>query len=170
MSTRPIAVEFAVPADAAILAGMSRDLIETGLGWHYRRERMEALFRDPDVVALVAREGGQAAGFAIMRFGEARAHLMLMAVTASQRRRGVGGRLLDWLAESAMTAGVGTLHLELRASNAAAKAFYRARGFAETLRIPGYYGGRETAIRMIRILRARGLTPQPWRPPTLDPR
>ncbi len=44
--------------------------------------------------------------------------------------------------------------MELRARNADALAFYRAIGFEETLRLPGYYSGRETAIRMIRMLRA----------------
>jgi ribosomal protein S18 acetylase RimI-like enzyme len=42
----------------------------------------------------------------------------------------------------------------LRAGNTDAHAFYRAIGFEETLRVPGYYSGRETAIRMIRMLRA----------------
>ena len=55
--------------------------------------------------------------------------------------------------ESAATAGVASIHVELRARNTGAHAFYRAIGFAETLRVPGYYSGRETAIRMIRMLR-----------------
>ena len=46
--------------------------------------------------------------------------------------------------------------------------FYRALGFEQTLRIAGYYRGRETAIRMMRLLRTPGLAPLAWRPPTLD--
>jgi ribosomal protein S18 acetylase RimI-like enzyme len=53
-----------------------------------------------------------------------------------------------------VTAGVESIHVELRAHNTAAYTFYRAIGFAETLRLPGYYSGRETAIRMLRLLRA----------------
>jgi len=45
-----------------------------------------------------------------------------------------------------------SVHVELRASNEAALSFYRATGFAETFRVPGYYRGRETAVRMIRLL------------------
>jgi ribosomal protein S18 acetylase RimI-like enzyme len=33
--------------------------------------------------------------------------------------------------------------------------FYRAMGFSETFRVPGYYRGRETAVRMIRMLTTR---------------
>jgi len=67
-----------------------------------------------------------------------------------------------------VTAGIATLHVELRAQNKAAYLFYRALGFEQTLRIAGYYRGRETAIRMMRLLRAPGLVPLAWRPPTLD--
>jgi [ribosomal protein S18]-alanine N-acetyltransferase len=62
------------------------------------------------------------------------------------------------------------VHLELRAGNEAARAFYRSMGFAETIVVPGYYGGRESAMRMLRILRLPGLRPIEWRPPTLDRR
>ena len=50
--------------------------------------------------------------------------------------------------------------------------FYRALGFTETLRLPGYYRGLETAVRMIRVLRPPKVTAQPfhWRPPTRDDR
>ena len=47
-----------------------------------------------------------------------------------------------------------SIHVELRADNSGAFAFYRALGFVETLRVPGYYSGRVTAIRMLRMLRA----------------
>jgi len=35
--------------------------------------------------------------------------------------------------------------------------FYRALGFSETIRVPGYYRGRESALRMIRMLRVARL-------------
>ena len=58
------------------------------------------------------------------------------------------------------------IHVELRAGNRAAYALYRKMEFAETLRLERYYRGRETAIRMMRLLRLPGLTVPPWRPPT----
>ena len=58
-----------------------------------------------------------------------------------------------------------SIHVELRADNAAAYAMYEAAGFAETFRVPRYYRGRETAVRMLRVLRAPGVTAPGWQPP-----
>jgi ribosomal-protein-alanine N-acetyltransferase len=87
-----------------------------------------------------------------MRFGETRAHLILLAVQPDRQRRGIGRNLVAWLLETARVAGITSIHVELRMSNVAAFAFYRAVGFAETIRVHGYYRGRETARRMIRML------------------
>ena len=69
-----------------------------------------------------------------MTLGEERAHLVLLAVRADHHRRGIGRRMTQWLVETAMTAGIATLHVELRAQNKAAYAFYRALGFEQTLK------------------------------------
>jgi len=155
-------------SDAPTLAAMSRDLIETGLGWHYRTERIGQLLENADTVSLVASENARTAGFAIMTLGEERAHLVLLAVRPDHQRRGIGRRMSHWLVETAVAAGIATLHVELRAQNKAAYMFYRALGYEQTLRVSGYYRGRETAIRMMRLLRVPGLLPWAWRPPTLD--
>ena len=141
-------------ADADAISLLSRDSIEHGLPWTYRADRIARYVRDPDAVVLAARLHRQLAGFAIMLFGDERAHLVLMAVAPAFRRRGVARRMLAWLNASAQVAGVMSIHVELRAHNHAAHALYRAAGFAESLRIPGYYRGRETAVRMLRLLRA----------------
>jgi ribosomal-protein-alanine N-acetyltransferase len=153
VSTQDITLQFAQRSDAAMLAAMSRDLIEAGLGWRYRAQSVRQLITDAETVTLVARSGEAVAGFGIMKFGDERAHLVLLAVRQDFRRRGIARRVIQWLVESAATAGVASIHVELRARNTGAYAFYRTIGFAETLRVPGYYAGRETAIRMLRLLR-----------------
>ncbi len=170
MSHTDIEVRLARPGDARSIAIMSRDLIETGLGWSYPPHRITALVTDRDTVSLVARRGEALAGFGIMSFGEEHAHLVLLAVRPAQRRRGVARRVLEWLLESALTAGIASVHVELRAHNRDAYAFYHALGFAETLRLAGYYRGRETAIRMLRLLRTTTSTTVHWQPPTLGAR
>ena len=71
--------------------------------------------------------------------------------------------------DSARCAGIASIHLELRASNDAARRFYRAMGFYETVLVPGYYrsgeGRKEGALRMLRVLRNPGPVPYTWRPP-----
>jgi ribosomal-protein-alanine N-acetyltransferase len=169
MVAEPVALQLARPADASALALMSRDLVETGLGWTYQPHRIAELIGDPEAVALVTRDGPRTVGFAIMRFGDERAHLVLLAVRPAHRRRGIARRMLTWLFDSAGVAGSASVHVELRADNAPAYATYEAMGFAETLRIPHYYLGRETAVRMLRVLRAPGFVPSVWRPPAHGP-
>jgi ribosomal-protein-alanine N-acetyltransferase len=165
MPERMIELGLARPSEAAALARMSRDFIETGLGWTYRAPRMATLIGDPAATALVARDAGCPVGFAIMRFGDERAHLVLLAVDPARRRRGIAKRMLDWLVESASAAGIASIHVELRAGNRAAHDLYDAAGFAETFRVPGYYQGTEAAVRMIRVLRAPGVATPEWHPP-----
>lgn len=170
MTAHAITLRLAVTRDARAIAEMSRDLIESGLGWKYDAGRILHAIDDRETVTLVASDEGRRslgalAGFAIMEFGEDRAHLVLLAVRPTHRRRGIGRRLLEWLVHSARTAGVRSLHLELRANNEAARAFYRAMGFSETILVPGYYRGRESALRMIRMLSKPVEIPFLWQPP-----
>jgi [ribosomal protein S18]-alanine N-acetyltransferase len=144
MTSRAITVRLAEPRDAQAIATMSRDFIESGLGWKYDAARVLRAMRDRDTLAVVACEGAKSAksviaGFAIMEFGDERAHLVLLAVRPSHRRLGIGQRMLDWLLESARVAGMASIHLELRANNDAARRFYRAMSFYETVLVPGYY-------------------------------
>jgi ribosomal-protein-alanine N-acetyltransferase len=168
MAAAHIALGFANRSDAATIADLSRELVEAGLGWAYRRERIAELIGDVDTVALVARERGRIVGFTITTFGDERAHLVLLAVRKAFQRRGIARRMIHWVVESAAVAGVASVHVELRAHNVAAIGLYRSSGFAESLRMPGYYRGREDAIRMVRVLRAPGTAIQLWRPPSLN--
>ena len=167
MGTQAINIRLAEPRDAQAIALMSRDLVEAGLGWKYDAARVQRAIRHRDTVTLVAAQRAGIAGFAIMEFGDERAHLVLLAVAPAQRRGGIGRRLLQWLLDSARTAGIGSVHLELRAQNEAARAFYRAMGFSESVLVPGYYRGREAALRMLRVLRLPGPPPFIWQPPAL---
>ena len=140
--------------EADAIALMSRELIEAGLGgWSWDPQRVARAIRARDTVVLVAAAQDSLIGFAIMNFGDASAHLSLLAVRPSHQRRGVGARMMAWLEESALVAGIATINLELRAGNSAARDFYRALGFRDAAYIPGYYQGVETALRMSRDIR-----------------
>ncbi len=60
---------------------------------------------------------------------------------------------MGWLEDSAETAGIVTVYLEVRAVNHGALGFYRRLGYEEIERVTGYYAGRETAVRMARNIR-----------------
>ena len=130
MGLDAITLRLARRTDAGVIATLSRDFIETGLGWRYSADRIARLVAERDTTSLVACDArGGVQGFAIMHFGEVRAHLVLLCVRPERRRRGIGRRLIEWLLESAQVADIESLHLELRADNEAAKAFYGRLGF-----------------------------------------
>lgn len=140
-------------ADTRQIALMSRDQIEMGLDWRWTPSRVAEQIHCPDTVVLIAGDQKAIAGFAIMHFGEEIAHLNLLAVKESHQRLGIGSRLLNWLEESSIVAGVATIELEVRARNRGARAFYKSLGYEEVRLLPGYYSGRESAIQMARFLR-----------------
>jgi ribosomal-protein-alanine N-acetyltransferase len=154
--------ELARAADAARLAAMSQQWVETGLTPAWDAARVGWHIRHPDSVVLAARAAGEIAGFAIMRYADDSAHLNLLAVEPAHRRRGIARRLVAWLEETARTAGTFRIALELRAGNEAARAFYIALGYRELTLVPGYYQGREAALRMVRnIAHGDGAAPPP---------
>jgi len=150
----PYRLELARYSDSALLAAMARELVESGLTPAWGASRIGWHVRHSDSVVLTARLGLALAGFAIMRYAEDRAHLNLLAVTPAHRRRGVGRRLLQWLEQTALTAGSFLIGLELRAGTEPARAFSRALGYRELGEIRGYYQGVEDAVRMVRDVRA----------------
>ena len=94
-----------------------------------------------------------------MEFYAIHAHLNLFAVQPGHQRQGVGRQLLEWLEASARTAGIFTVHLEVRANNVGAQAFYEKLGFRSTGRKAAYYDGREDAVRMTHDLRVTTASP-----------
>ena len=128
---------------------MSRCLIEVGLrGWSWDPSRVKRALGHRETCVAVADIAGRVEGFAIAEFGDTRMHLSLLAVNAARQRRGIGRALVQWLEQSAQTAGINEIQLELRANNPGARFFYEALGFAFVRAVPGYYSGIETALRM----------------------
>jgi ribosomal-protein-alanine N-acetyltransferase len=166
MALENITLRLAQPSDARRIALMSRDLIEAGPGWTWNPERVMQALKQRDTLTLVAcdraRGGEPLVAFAIMQFGDEHAHLALLAVQPKSRREGLGRRMIEWLVDSAYAAGIAAIHLELRSSNQSARRFYLALGFNETAYIPGYYRGREMALRMLRELRRPAIADVQW--------
>ncbi len=142
--------------DARQVALMSRDLVEAGLPWSWTAQRVAEHIRGRGSNVLTAWAGGRLIGFAIMQFFAEHAHLNLLAVDPTYRHAGIGRRLVEWQEETARTGGMFFVNLEVRAGNTGARAFYRELGYQEMKYIPGYYSGREAAIRMTHDLRWRG--------------
>jgi ribosomal-protein-alanine N-acetyltransferase len=132
---------------------MSRDLVESGLGWSWSPARVGREILSPDSLVLTGCHDEVVVAFAIMHFGEDTAHLNLLAVEPDFQRLGIGRRLVAWLEESALTAGIATVVLELRAENGVARHFYQSLGYRAEAVVPRYYRGIESALRMAHRLR-----------------
>ena len=146
-------ITLAVPGDASGIAEMSREYIEYGLGWSWTGARVRKSIQDRATNVAVIRERQALLGFGIMRYGEYKAHLVLLSVHVAHRQRGLGAQLLAWLEKCALTAGLERIELEARADNPVALAFYRGQGYLETGKVTGYYQGAIDAVRLEKSIR-----------------
>lgn len=148
-------IRLARTADAERIAVMSRDFIEYGLGWGWNAARVVRRIRHRATNVVVAECGADIVGFGVMEYHDVDAHLLLFGVEPVYRNRGIGSSLLGWLETTASTAGVELIFLEARVTNAAARAFYAARGYRELAILQRYYSGREDAVRIGKDLALR---------------
>ena len=146
-------IDLALPLHAAGIAEMSREYIEYGLGWSWTRSRVQKAIGDASTNVAVLIERDALLGFGIMRYGEQRAHLVLLGVHHDHRKRGFGAMLLAWLEKCAVTAGLERIQLEARADNPNAIRFYREQGYRECGVASGYYRGTIDAVRLEKGLR-----------------
>jgi ribosomal-protein-alanine N-acetyltransferase len=141
-------VRLAVSGDARAISELSRDAVEYGLPWNWTPRRVAKSIAESATNVVVAHQGESLVGFAIMKYGEEEAHVLLLAVHPGHRRKGVGSALLSWLEATTQIAGIDLIQLEARAQNTGAIAFYRKHGFKELGLRKGYYQGVEDAVRM----------------------
>ena len=105
----------------------------------------------PGALYLVA-EDDDLVGYAAASLFADVAELQRIAVTTAERRTGVATRLLARIEEEARLRYSERLLLEVREDNAAACAFYAARGFHELNRRAHYYSDGTTAVVLEKVL------------------
>lgn len=76
------------------------------------------------------------------------ARILLFAVSAEHRRKGIGKQLLDAFRLKAMLYGMTGITLEVKPNNIVARKFYTKNGFIETMMLRGYYKDGSDGIRM----------------------
>ena len=93
------------------------------------------------VLFLVVQEdaGAPVVGYVVAIFGGGEGDVANLAVAPESRGQGIGAGLVEAVLNEASQRGVERLYLEVRESNAAARRLYRACGFEEVGRRPGYY-------------------------------
>jgi [ribosomal protein S18]-alanine N-acetyltransferase len=115
----------------------------------------QEILRQPGVLALVAEAASHIQGLLIARQVADEAEILNIAVRPQSRRAGYGSALLLALEEEFHRQHVARVFLEVRASNAAAIAFYRKHGFVPIDSRKAYYSHpREDAVVMEKKLTA----------------
>jgi len=123
----------------------------------WRREHFENALKCGHL-CIIAQEAHSVVGFAIARALVDDAELLLIAVSPECRRSGIATALVNELAARLTAISKSPLHLEVRASNEGAIAFYAARGFVRSGLRKNYYPNgvlgqqREDAVLMQRHL------------------
>ena len=95
--------------------------------------------KNPLSLWLVALEGETVAGYIGSQSVEGEADMMNVAVHPDFRRQGVGAQLVVALEQALRQRQVCSLSLEVRASNAPARALYEKLGFRQVGCRPNYY-------------------------------
>ncbi len=144
MLIRPV-----VPEDIPQIMAMAEQS-ETAAHWRIRE--YEALFAPeaPERIALVATQG-RIAGFVIVRCGPDEWEIENVVVEAGVRRQGIGQSLLQDVLRRARSRGVSRILLEVRESNAAARALYAGLASKEEGRRKGYYQNPEEDAILLRV-------------------
>jgi ribosomal-protein-alanine N-acetyltransferase len=129
-------VSDAGPRDATAIARLHAASFRRG----WSDGEVEQLLMDAQVVADRARVGRDLVGFVIARHAAGEAEVLSIAVDASARGCGLGGKLLQRNLQRLAGLGVREVFLEVGADNAPALALYDRMGFAQVGKRERYYG------------------------------
>jgi [ribosomal protein S18]-alanine N-acetyltransferase len=88
---------------------------------------------------LVAEDQGRIAGYVVALDAADEGEILNLAVAEGGRRRGLGRALVEAIVAALSERGVRQVYLEVRESNAAARALYAAFGFKDVGRRQAYY-------------------------------
>jgi ribosomal-protein-alanine N-acetyltransferase len=139
------------PFDLEILCAIDKACFPPGIS--YSREELARFIAHRNSRTWVAEESGEIMGFLIAdRQPQKVGHIVTIDVVESERRRGVGSRLMVAVEEWAWQQGLRLIYLETAENNLAAQRFYQARGYRKAEKVEGYYGGGTAAWVMVKRL------------------
>jgi ribosomal-protein-alanine acetyltransferase len=134
-----VSIRVATPQDISAIVALERD---SPAAAHWPEPTYRRIFSEdtPQRIALVAAEGhSNLHGFVIARTATDDCELENIVVLRKRQNRGIGSQLVRSLATAARNQNASRIFLEVRESNAAARALYESCGFAITGRRPSYY-------------------------------
>ncbi len=102
---------------------------------------------------LVADHDGHPVGFlAAVISAEGQARILMFAVAAGYRDRGIGTQLMNVFLQTAGNRGLRRIELEVRRSNAGGIQFYQRYGFEIGFVLPSFYTDGEDGYKMFKAM------------------
>ena len=132
-------IEAIRPADLPAVAALHARCFDEP----WRPELIGRIAQAPGGLGLLWRSEGEPLGFVLGRSNGARSEVLSLGVAPAARNRGIARALMNSAIESVSRRGLRTLYLEVAEDNDAALGLYRALGFAQVGRRPGYYARAE---------------------------
>lgn len=142
----PVRIRKAAGADLEALMALEQRVFATD---RLSPRSLRHFLRSPTAAVIVAEEGGDVAGAAIVLFRPRAvvARLYSIAVFPQLGGRGVAPLLLQAAEQAALGRDCQIVRLEVHQANAAAISRYRKSGYTEFGRRPGYYEDGGDALR-----------------------
>jgi [ribosomal protein S18]-alanine N-acetyltransferase len=107
---------------------------------------------------IVGDAGGEIVAYGVLMIGPGEAQVLNLTVAPAARRRGLARILLRRFLDDVLRLGAEQCFLEVRLSNLAAIALYRAEGFVPVARRAGYYPSADAAgVREDALVLRRGV-------------
>jgi len=110
----------------------------------FTKKQIAQLLTDYNSISLLAKCNGKTVGFIIGRIGVEEkvlaGHILTLDVLPTQRRRGIGRRLLNELESIFYQKNISVSYLEAREDNVAAVRLYERMGYKRIGKLKGYYG------------------------------
>jgi len=141
-------------AESSDLADLVRIENSVFAGDRISRRSFRRFLERAGACLLVASDGGDLAGYALLllRQGTALARLYSLAISPDCRGQGLGARLLEAAEAAAFDHDRIVLRLEVRADNAGAQKLYDNAGYRRIGQVADYYEDRCAALRLEKLL------------------
>ena len=132
-------------ADAQALAALHAGSFHRG----WTDDEFRELLAQPNVLAHRIAIGDSVVGFILSRMIAGEAEILSIAVSSSQRGKGLGRQLLNLHLRRLAGLGMGPVFLEVAEDNVPARRLYRRAGFRDVGRREAYYPQHEGSAALL---------------------
>ncbi|MEO6119752.1 MAG: GNAT family N-acetyltransferase [Terriglobales bacterium] len=138
------------PSDFNTLWELDQLCFEPGIA--YPKAELRHFMKSPGAFTLVAEADSKIVGFILAHAHPQHGHIITIDVDQSQRRAGLGSRLLEAAEERLRSLKKTAVILEVAVDNQPAITFYKRQGYSVIKTIPHYYHTGLDALEMAKAL------------------